>query len=291
MVAGNKPRCRSSAELGFANAGFVVTPQALSYTSYRMIRKTWRGFVMAEEGSRWTPKMILALIALLLVVFVVGYNLMQGVSVTKIDVPGILSAEFGSLKKEVLPVSPPALEQTKPAQGELVKQPAVMPVPDVMLTIQADAMQANQNEANAKLAQRIEILEQQLTAKSQAQSSEFGSDAETTFTKDASIDLAGVWNSDAGQSYVFGQDGPNIFFQELNPLFGVTAEGSGTLQGNTLYLQYQTALWARTAAPRLSIAVIMTISAVVSPIMFLALPCKFGWFKNRKSGLICSSIC
>lgn len=193
-----------------------------------------------EESTKWTPKNILLLLALLLVVVVVGFNLAQGVGVKKIDIPGFFSAEFGDLKGSG-PTKPPvtegATEQPRPAGP---KPEADVSSPFIPLPASPGS------QVSQDLAARIEQMEKRLAENQKAPPATDTANAQNWISESgassAIISVAGNWQSEDGLSYVLVQSGGNISFQEMNPLFGATAEGGGVISGNSISLVYQTAL-------------------------------------------------
>jgi hypothetical protein len=55
------------------------------------------------------------------------------------------------------------------------------------------------------------------------------------------VNINGTWYSDEGLSYVITQSGNNIYLEEINPLYGTTASGQGTISGQDVDISVTTA--------------------------------------------------
>ncbi len=64
--------------------------------------------------------------------------------------------------------------------------------------------------------------------------------------------LSGQWDSDEGITYQIQHNNAQITLTEMNPLLGVTAEGTGTVNGRNIVLQYVTA-FGTTGTARLTV--------------------------------------
>jgi len=83
--------------------------------------------------------------------------------------------------------------------------------------------------------QRQDMLEERLR-QLEEQSAELPQQAPQTA---AASDLTGIWQGSDGFTYVFQQNGATVVFQQRNPLFQImTATGGGTLQGESLSVEY-----------------------------------------------------
>lgn len=89
-----------------------------------------------------------------------------------------------------------------------------------------------------ELEQRFQELEQKA---SQPEGSEIPQQPQ-------SINLSGIWYGQNGLSYQISQDGDFVTIQEMNPLYGVTAVGQGSVQGESVVIDYQTASYTQGVA-------------------------------------------
>ncbi|VAW72713.1 hypothetical protein MNBD_GAMMA15-1876 [hydrothermal vent metagenome] len=64
--------------------------------------------------------------------------------------------------------------------------------------------------------------------------------------------LSGQWDSNQGTTYQIQHYNEQITLTEINPLLGVTAEGTGTITGRNIVLQYATA-FGTTGTARLTV--------------------------------------
>jgi hypothetical protein len=54
------------------------------------------------------------------------------------------------------------------------------------------------------------------------------------------LNLTGRWTSPNGLSYVITHDGSDVEIQEWSPIYGLTAVGEGTINGDSIAFEYET---------------------------------------------------
>jgi len=145
----------------------------------------------------------------MLLVVVVGYNLYSGATVKKIGIPGIFQIEFGERPD---PVARNELDRMD--KQELLQRQAELE--RKLQAIEKDVNRADPSPSDPRRPQ------QQQQARS--------------------LNVTGSWQSAAGLTYVLQQNGNYVAFQEINPIYGITAVGEGTIAGRVLDISYTTAL-------------------------------------------------
>lgn len=165
-----------------------------------------------SSGSSSGKNFLWVVVALLLIVIVV-YNLSSGLSVKKINISGIFEAEFA-------------------------EKPASVATTDQIEKVGEDELKKRQ----AELEEKLKDLETQL-----AEKTEEPVDASPGVFDDvrepARIPtLAGAWRTAQGVSYYIQQNANAMTLQEVNPIYGVTAVGQGTVAGQNVQFNITTAV-------------------------------------------------
>ncbi len=161
----------------------------------------------SNSGAR---NFLWVVVALLLIV-IVGYNLYSGFAVKKIKISDIFEAEFAEKPRTV--ANPEQLKQV--GEDELKQRQA--------------ALENKLAELEAQLRQRTPPV-----AGEGAVSGEPGAAAGVHL-------LAGTWHSAQGVSYLIQQNAAALTIQEINPLYGITAVGQGTIAGRPVQFSITTA--------------------------------------------------
>ena len=138
----------------------------------------------------------------------------------------------------------PFIQGVKQSQATTPPQPkpseipvASGPVSDQPTALVEHADQANASEMQAQqdaLMKKLEDMERKLSAKASAP------DPMVANVRPQTVNVAGEWESDAGDMYIFAQVGNRVTFREVNLMSGVTAAGEGTINGRRIQLQYTT---------------------------------------------------
>lgn len=166
-------------------------------------------------------KVLVYAISTVLVIAVI-LNFYHGSTVTKIDIPGLLGIEFNSNNKSS--VEPDHARQN---QGENNDIPVVQNTPSQVDQPLQSSLQPDSQTGYTEPETRSEPDHQ---ASQTPQLSE----------PNISIRLAGSWIGEDGSEYEIEQTGNTISFVEYG-LWGVTASGSGSITGNQIVIDYQTA--------------------------------------------------
>lgn len=104
-------------------------------------------------------------------------------------------------------------------------------------------------ERQAQLEQKLREMEEALKrAKAEGQQSE---PTQESPTQHASI--GGIWYA-GGLSYVIQQLGTAVIIQEVNPIYGVTGAGQGTITGRDLNLSYYSNVFGAIGSARLRLS-------------------------------------
>lgn len=151
-------------------------------------------------------------VALLLIVIVV-YNLSSGLSVKKINISGIFEAEFA-------------------------EKPASVATTDQIEKVGEDELKKRQ----AELEEKLKDLEGQLAAKGETPAGDASGGFEGMREPMALPSLAGTWHTAQGVSYYIQQNANAMTLQEVNPIYGVTAVGQGTIAGQNVQFNITTAV-------------------------------------------------
>lgn len=178
---------------------------------------------MSDAESKLTPKNIFWVALSIALLLIVGYNIYRGITVTGIDVPGVMNVQFDSGQPKTTPVP-----VETPVSTALVTQ-------DQTHEFKQAELEKKQEALHAKIAE----LEKRLQAKSQgATTNEMKAPAATT----PGYQLGGMWTGIDGVQYNIQQSGNNVTFQEINPFMGVTIIAEGQIEGNQLRLNYTSIL-------------------------------------------------
>lgn len=185
---------------------------------------------MSSDESAPGKRFLWNVVALVLLALV-AYNLYSGVTVQRIGIPGIFEVEYAGANDAgavTNPDAPPQEDGAAPVQ-------AGMTGTDRLDREDRDALEERQQYLEAK----IQELEAQL-------------EDDPPPARPGIVSIAGTWMGQQGISYQFQQVGTDIVFSEINPLLGVTASGTGTLNGTVLTLNVTTAAYTNgTASLRL----------------------------------------
>lgn len=165
-----------------------------------------------SSGNLSAKNFLWVVVALLLIVIVV-YNLSSGLSVKKINISGIFEAEFAEKPASV----------ATPAQIEKVGE-------DELKTRQAE------------LEEKLKELEAQLAEKGETPVAVDPDVFEEASEPMRLPSLAGTWSTAQGVSYNIQQNANAMTLQEVNPIYGVTAVGQGTIVGQNVQFTITTAL-------------------------------------------------
>ncbi len=165
-----------------------------------------------NPSSNSGAKNFLWVVVALLLIVIVGYNLYSGFAVKKIKISDIFTAEFAEKPQSV--ANPEQLQQ-----------------------VGADELRQRQADLENKLAE----LEAQLRQQKPPMVGE-GAVSEEPGAAAGMNALAGTWHSAQGVSYRIQQYGAAMTIQEINPIYGITAAGLGTLAGQNLQFAISTAV-------------------------------------------------
>lgn len=165
-----------------------------------------------SSGSSSGRNFLWVVVALLLIVIVV-YNLSSGLSVKKINISGIFEAEFA-------------------------EKPASVAAPDQIEKVGEEELKKRQ----AELEEKLKDLEGQLAAKGETPAGAASGGFEETREPMTLPSLAGTWHTAQGVSYYIQQNANAMTLQEVNPIYGVTAVGQGTIAGQNVQFNITTAV-------------------------------------------------
>ncbi len=166
-----------------------------------------------SSGSSSGKNFLWVVVALLLIVIVV-YNLSSGLSVKKINISGIFEAEFA-------------------------EKPASVATPDQIEKFGEDELKKRQAELEKKLTD----LEAQLAANRKTPAGTTSGGLEEEIRDQMPLpSLAGAWRTAQGVSYYIQQNANAMTLQEVNPIYGVTAVGQGTIAGQNVQFNITTAV-------------------------------------------------
>lgn len=181
---------------------------------------------ISKVGNAWTPRNVFFLVVALLLVVVVGYNIYHGITVKKVNVPGVMDLEFHS---------PNDARSNNTVSSSTSPQPTSTDATAALESQLADLERQELESRQAQLQSRLHELEQRIANNTSAPAAP----APRAVIR---YDLTGSWESDEGVTYILSQQGNTVTLQEMNPLFGVTAVGEGRLNNNQLSITYMTAL-------------------------------------------------
>src|SRR6056297_79909 len=165
-------------------------------------------------------KKILVQSVSVVLIIVVLFNVYSGITVSKIGIPGLIDIEFNS-------------NDEPSGQG-------------------GEPSSVNPNNGNGQSDERIVSQEEFSSGETTQEpgSSDDQKSYEPEYPQDMypeeppiqpTVDLTGIWYGADGSEYDISQEGGTVYFTEYG-LFGITAEGSGTLQNGRLIFNYQTVL-------------------------------------------------
>lgn len=167
-------------------------------------------------------KKILIISASLVLVLAVMFNIYRGITVSKIGIPGILEIEFDSGSD-----SSDGTESGNTLESNAGIDEGLRPAQTWGST------EIENRRAEELLRDRDDEISQGAT-----NSNANGSQARPEMQR--AFNVTGNWYSDDGLSYEISQSGNSVEFFEYG-LWGITASGNGTLAGNQIIIDYQTA--------------------------------------------------
>lgn len=165
-----------------------------------------------SSGSSSGKNFLWVVVALLLIVIVV-YNLSSGLSVKKINISGIFEAEFA-------------------------EKPASVATTDQIEKVGEDELKKRQ----AELEEKLKDLETQLAEKTEEPVGASPGVFDDVREPARIPTLAGAWRTAQGVSYYIQQNANAMTLQEVNPIYGVTAVGQGTVAGQNVQFNITTAV-------------------------------------------------
>lgn len=92
---------------------------------------------------------------------------------------------------------------------------------------------------------RDDLLQRQQELEDELRRMRHEMQSKNTETPERSVDLSGTWNGNNGISYIIQQSGDAITIQEVNPFYGITAAGKGTIRRGVIDITYLTAMNTR----------------------------------------------
>ena len=156
------------------------------------------------EGEKLSGKNFFWYVLSVLLVVIVFYAIYRGMVVNKMNISGVMEIEF-----------------KKGDDGlENVKQAAQLD------STEREIKQQQLLEKNREYVQQVDNVP--------AYSDNHVTDHPTT------AQIGGNWTTSEGVSYVITQFGSNISLQEFNPLYGITATGTGHISGKEVTINYET---------------------------------------------------
>ncbi len=181
-----------------------------------------------------------------LVALLIGYNLYSGLTLEEIGVPGVFTLKF---KSHAQPASTNKTDQpADPFETDFPSEPATPPpqrvasgAPPKGMASEVSVKKMGQEAMHSRqveLEQRLRDMEEALKRAERG-----GAPRTSTAAKPARrVSLTGTWQSPEGLSYVIHQEGEDLTIQEVSPLYGVTAVGEGTIEGQKVEISYATAV-------------------------------------------------
>jgi hypothetical protein len=168
-------------------------------------------------------RILIYAISLVLVIAVI----INGSRITKIDIPGLFGIEFSSNQNESDRQSSESVTSRNETNALLNESAA--------RNNESDLQQSSAPAQNQTTEQQV--IPQIMNRTLQTDSSD--ENEIESFTPSITYNLTGSWIGSDGSEYIIEQTGNNISFIEYG-LWGITASGSGILDGNELVIDYET---------------------------------------------------
>jgi|CXWL01.1.fsa_nt_gi hypothetical protein len=188
-----------------------------------------------ETSGEKKAKQVFWIVAAATLITLVGYNIYSGRTIEEIGLGGVGSVKFGKAggQSPATPAAPSGSVVPDSPASAILQQGG-------MKDVSQEDMAKRQSELEAKLRHMEEDLKQAHATQARETPKENAS-----FNRPpppSAINLSGTWHDRSGASWIIQQRGGSLTVQEINPGFGVTAVGEGTVNGNQVQITYLSAM-------------------------------------------------